>query len=232
MRFLPAGDCALLVELDSLEQTLALFHAIEQNPPPGVQDLVPAARTVLVQYQPAELSSRQLAAYIQGLAGQGAHVPQAVSADRSDRLVDIPVRYQGEDLDWVAQRLGMSRAEVIERHTGTEFQAAFAGFAPGFIYLAGGDPCFHGMPRRSTPRTRVPAGSVAVAGDFSAVYPSDSPGGWQLLGVTSCQMWDLARAEPALVQPGFRVRFHDQDKAGAIISLPGQGGTKPSPETA
>lgn len=238
MRFLPAGDDALLVELGSLEQTLALFHAIEHNPFPGIQDLVPAARTVLVQYRPAEISSRQLAVYIQGLAGQGDRPADAAFVHRSDRRVEIPVRYQGEDLEVVAQRLGISRAEVIERHTGAEFRAAFAGFAPGFIYLAGGDPCFHGMPRHTTPRTRVPAGSVAMAGDFSAVYPLDSPGGWQLLGVTPCHMWNLDRAEPALVQPGFRVRFRDQDKACATISLPTRGQAEsgstinPSPDAA
>src|SRR5690606_651910 len=145
------------------------------------------------------------------------------------RRVDIPVRYAGEDLAFVADWLGMTRAELIERHTGSDYLGAFAGFAPGFVYLAGGDPCFHGVPRRTAPRVRVSASSVAMAGDFSAVYPADSPGGWQLLGETPLRMWDLGRAEPALVQPGFRVRFRDMDAAGTVYSLPGTApGAAPS----
>lgn len=219
MRFLPASDCALLVELDSLEQTLALFHAVQQDPPDGVDEVVPAARTLLIQYRPTAVSPSFLAARLQQLAHQD-HARPAEAPMRAGRLVEIPVRYNGEDLDAVASLLGLSRAEVIERHAGAEFHAAFVGFAPGFVYLSGGDPCFHGVPRRSTPRTRVPAGSVAMAGEFSAVYPSDSPGGWQLLGVTPCTMWDLERAQPALVQPGSRVRFRDLERTGVTISLP------------
>ena len=97
-------------------------------------------------------------------------------------------------------------AQVIERHTGQPWQAAFAGFAPGFVYLSGGHPCFD-LPRRTTPRTQVPAGSVALGGRFSAVYPNASPGGWQLLGTTALAMWDLSRPEPACVQPGMMVQF-------------------------
>ncbi len=214
MRFLPAGDGALLVELDSLERALALFHRVRHDPPPGVEELVPAARTLLVHYRPSAISSARLAGELRRLAAHPDIGEAAGAALAGARLVEIPVRYDGEDLEAVAEWLGLTPAEVIERHTGTEFLAAFAGFAPGFVYLAGGDPCFHGVPRRPSPRTRVPAGSVAMAGDFSAVYPSESPGGWQLLGVTPYRMWDLARAEPALVQPGFRVRFRDQARKG------------------
>uniref|UniRef100_UPI003340E243 5-oxoprolinase subunit B/C family protein n=1 Tax=Castellaniella defragrans TaxID=75697 RepID=UPI003340E243 len=232
MRFLPAGDRALLVELDSLEQTLVLFQALRRQPPAGMAEVVPAARTLLVYYQPAAVAPARLAADLRRLARSCGAGESSMSRTPGGRLVEIPVRYEGEDLEAVADLLGLPRAEVIERHTGTEFQAAFAGFAPGFVYLAGGDPRFHGMPRRSSPRTRVPAGSVAMAGDFSAVYPSESPGGWQLLGVTPCRMWNLARAEPALVQPGFRVRFRDLARAGGFVSLPGASGSTISTESA
>lgn len=217
LQFLPAGEGALLVELADLAQTLALFQALQRQPVAGVDEVIPAARTLLLHYRPAALSAPKLAGRLRQLhhaAGGRAHGGLAAG-----RRVEIPVRYEGEDLEEVAALLGLSPAEVVERHTGSEYQAAFAGFAPGFVYLTGADPGFQ-VPRRQSPRTRVPAGSVALAGDFSAVYPSDSPGGWQLIGVTPCRMWDLQRAEPALVQPGFRVRFRDLAKAQATVSLP------------
>lgn len=221
MRFLPAGDRALLVELDTLAQTMALFQALQGRWPAGVEDVVPAARTVLLSLESGAVPFGQVAAEVQTLAASLARAGEAGAAARPDHPeIEIPVRYEGEDLDFVAGLLGMSRAEVIERHTGTVFHAAFAGFAPGFVYLADGDPCFHGVPRRASPRTRVPAGSVAMAGDFSAVYPSDSPGGWQLLGVTPIRMWDLGRAEPAWIQAGRAVRFRDLAAADSRVYLP------------
>lgn len=230
-RCLPAGDGAVLAEFRSLDETLALFQALGQRPA-GVEDVVPAARTLLVLFRPSALSARDVAGWLRRTAAALAAAPAGAAgaspAASDARLVEIPVRYEGEDLDEVAERLGLTRAELIERHTGSDYLAAFAGFAPGFVYLAGGDPCFHGIPRRAAPRVRVPAGSVAVAGDFSAVYPSDSPGGWQLLGVTPWRMWDMERAEPALVRPGFRVRFRDLEAAGVAYSLPGDNGRPPA----
>lgn len=234
LRCLPAGDGAVLAELGSLDETLALFQALGERPE-GVDDVIPAARTLLVLFRPSALAPQAVAAWLRqaaarletALTGKGddgrPHPPEVPAA--AIRRVEIPVRYAGEDLDAVAELLGLGRAELIERHTGSDYLAAFAGFAPGFVYLAGGDPCFHGVPRRATPRVRVPAGSVAVAGDFSAVYPSDSPGGWQLLGVTPLRMWDMGRAEPALIQPGFRVRFRDLAAAGTVYSLPEHSGS-------
>jgi len=237
LRFLPVGDAALLVELDSLEDTLALFRAIGLQRPTGVGDIVPAARTLLVQFQPDRISALAVAAWLRrhapwvagGLvaAGPSGRLHPDAVAGMPVRRIEIPVHYTGADLDAVAEQLKLTRAEVIERHTGSDYLAAFAGFAPGFVYLAGGDPCFHGIARRPSPRVRVPAGSVAVAGDFSAVYPRDSPGGWQLLGVTPWRMWDLNRAEPALVQPGFRVRFRDLALSRPEISLPGDADGDP-----
>jgi KipI family sensor histidine kinase inhibitor len=116
------------------------------------------------------------------------------------------VRYDGPDLAAVAERAGRPEAEVIARHTAGDYRVAFCGFAPGFAYLTGLDPSLH-VPRLARPRTRVPAGSVGIAGEYTAAYPRPSPGGWHLLGRTDADLWDLARAEPALLTPGTRVRF-------------------------
>ncbi|UHJ65823.1 5-oxoprolinase/urea amidolyase family protein [Melaminivora jejuensis] len=220
MRFLPAGDGAVLLELPDLAHTLALHRALSAQPLPGVCEVVPAARTLLVYYdRQALVALPELMAALRTRAAQVAAGGQAY-AGAPGRLVEIPVRYDGADLPEVAELLGISVAEVMERHTAQPWQAAFAGFAPGFVYLTGGHPCFQ-LPRRASPRVRVPAGSVALAGDFSAVYPGASPGGWQLIGVTEVPMWDLQRAEPAYVQPGFRVQFRNACSAGRHISLPG-----------
>ncbi|MFT3717122.1 5-oxoprolinase/urea amidolyase family protein [Pseudorhodoferax sp.] len=207
MRFLPVNLDALLVELDDLPQTLALLASLQAQPLAGVDEIVPAARTLLLQFRPAAVTPAQLAAAI-------AARPLDRAAARAGRCVEIEVDYSGEDLDEVAGLLGMTRAEVIAAHTGSDYAVAFVGFAPGFAYLSGGDPRLD-VPRRSTPRTRVPAGAVALAGTFSAVYPQASPGGWQLIGVTRAPMWDLSRPVPALLQPGLRVRFVDAARRAA-----------------
>jgi len=212
MRFLPAGDAALLVELADLAHTLALYRAVQVRPIAGVHELIPAARTLLVHYHPHAIAGAALVAALRERA-DGADPGQSAAAPA--RVVHIPVRYHGEDLADVARLMGITASEVVARHTAVPWQAAFAGFAPGFVYLTGGHPSFGAIARRQSPRTRVPAGSVALAGGFSAVYPAASPGGWQLIGVTEVPMWDLARAEPALVQPGFEVRFVDADAADA-----------------
>jgi KipI family sensor histidine kinase inhibitor len=120
--------------------------------------------------------------------------------------VEIPVTYDGEDLGEVAALTGLSEAEVVARHQGASYRVAFCGFSPGFAYLTGLPRELH-VPRRETPRTVVPAGSVAVAGDYASVYPRASPGGWRLLGRTDVPLWDLDRDPPALLRPGTRVRF-------------------------
>ena len=201
MRFLPVNLDALLVELDDLPQTLALHASLQREPIAGIEELVPAARTVLVRYRP---TAQSFAALVEAIARRDV----SGAARRSDTLVEIPVRYDGEDLADVAQLLGITPEELIRRHTGSEYTVAFTGFAPGFGYLAGGHPSLD-VPRRSTPRTRIPAGAVALAGTFSGVYPQASPGGWQIIGTTPVAMWDIDRDPPALLQPGWRVRFVD-----------------------
>lgn len=210
MRFLPVNLDALLVELDDLPQTLALLASLQAEPIAGIEDIVPAARTLLIRYRPTVLTRG-------GLAERIGRRSLTAPIERERALIEIPVDYAGEDLDEVAALLGISRAEVIRRHTGSEYTVAFTGFAPGFAYLSGGHPSFD-VPRRKTPRTRIPAGAVGLAGAFSGIYPQASPGGWQIIGVTATPMWDLTRAVPALLQPGFRVRFVDvSGRAGLAL---------------
>jgi KipI family sensor histidine kinase inhibitor len=200
VRFLPVNLDALLVELNDLDETLALFDALMAEPIAGVEEIVPAARTLLIQFRPSAIERQAL---VDRIAGRDL----SQRREGEQRRVEIPVHYNGEDLDEVATLLGISRNDVIQRHTAHDYSVAFCGFAPGFAYLTGG--AGFQVPRRKTPRTRIPAGAVALAGDFSGVYPQASPGGWQIIGVTPLQMWDLNRAEPALLRPGYKVRFTD-----------------------
>ncbi|MFK3681566.1 5-oxoprolinase/urea amidolyase family protein [Pseudomonas sp. NPDC088890] len=200
MRFYPVSLDALLVELANLDETLVLFDSLQHEPIVGVSEIIPAARTLLVHFCPLTLRREALAARIASRQLHG-------QARAAGKLVEIAVHYNGEDLEEVARALDISVQEVIRRHTGSDYHVAFCGFAPGFAYLSGGAEFV--VPRRSTPRTRIPAGAVALAGGFSGVYPQASPGGWQIIGITEQKMWDLQREQPALLQPGYRVRFHD-----------------------
>ena len=201
MRVLPSGSTALLVELDDLEQVLALYAALQVDRPAGVADIVPAARTILLVIDPAATSLAEIEATVRrttprpDVRGEG-------------ELVEIPVTYDGEDLGDVALLLGCDTDELVRRHTTVEWTVGFCGFAPGFGYLTSPTWQFD-VPRRPSPRTRVPAGAVALAGEFSGVYPRASPGGWQLVGRTDVAVFDLAREPSALLRPGNRVRFVD-----------------------
>ncbi len=126
-------------------------------------------------------------------------------------MVEIAVRYDGPDLEEVAHLTGLAPDEVVTAHTGTPWRVGFGGFAPGFAYLVGGDPRLV-VARRGEPRTRVPAGSVGLAGEFSGIYPRESPGGWQLIGSTDVVLWDTDRHPPALLSPGTTVRFVEADR--------------------
>ena len=197
-RLLPSGPRAWLVELAAAD-VVGFAEAVRRRADPTVVDVVPAARTVLVEVADRDSLGR-VGEWLRTVVPDG--VPDAGAMP----TVEIAVRYDGEDLADVAAACGMSTHEVAERHTAPTYQCAFCGFAPGFAYLTGLDPALH-LPRRPTPRTRVPAGSVAIAAEYSAVYPSVSPGGWHLLGHTDAAMWDTTRVEPALVRPGTLVRF-------------------------
>ncbi|MCW2830154.1 MAG: allophanate hydrolase [Aeromicrobium sp.] len=185
----PYGDRAVLLDCESLAEAHGWFAALEDH-----AEVVLGARTVLVRGDPATvraLVQRTVPAPFTGSRGQ---------------TIEIPVTYDGADLRHVAGLTGLSSGDVVAAHVGTAWTVAFGGFAPGFFYLAGGDPRLT-VPRLPSPRTHVPAGAVGLAGEFSGIYPRASPGGWQLIGRTSAAMWSSARARPALLTPGMTVRF-------------------------
>ena len=201
MRVLPSGSTALLVELDTLEDVLALYAALADEAPDGVVDMVPAARTLLLVTDPSRVPLAEVEAAVRRTT------PRREGNDAGE-TVEIPVVYDGEDLGDVAAHLGLDPAEVVRRHVDEEWTVAFGGFMPGFGYLTSASGGWD-VPRRSSPRTKVPAGSVGLAGEFSGIYPRESPGGWQLVGRTGLAMFDLSREPAALLRPGVRVRFVD-----------------------
>jgi len=196
VRLLPCGRRAVLVEIDDV---LGFQAALSRLAPDGVEELVPGARTLLVRFDPAVTDADRLGALLRGVSPVDSVLSEAGE-------VVLPVVYDGEDLADVAAEAGLAVSEVIARHTAGAYVSAFCGFAPGFAYLSGLDPALH-VSRRATPRTRIPAGSVAIAGEYSAVYPSASPGGWRLLGRTAVPVWDVERDPPNLLPPGTKVRF-------------------------
>jgi allophanate hydrolase subunit 1 len=186
MRELRYGDRAVLVELDPADdpspvdlRTALLTVASTENESGALDETVPAARTLLIRFDPERLDTGTLTALI-ARAAVAARSIDRVSPE-PDRTVVIPV-------------------------VGGDYRVAFCGFAPGFAYLTGLDPRLQ-VPRLESPRTSVAAGSVAIAGPYTAAYPRPSPGGWRLLGHTDAALWDVTRAEPALLIPGTRVRF-------------------------
>jgi KipI family sensor histidine kinase inhibitor len=209
----PYGGTGFLVDLPGLDAVRALHRELVADAPGPVVDVVPAARTVLVTFErprEAAVVRAWLDAAIRR-SGEAVAVPDAVPDDAPAPALDvpqveIPVVYDGADLADVAAWARVSPEEVVARHAGRVYEAAFGGFAPGFTYLVGVDPVI-AAPRLPTPRTQVPAGAVALAGDLTAVYPAESPGGWRLLGRTDRRMFDVDRDPPALVAPGAHVRF-------------------------
>ena len=189
MNIRPYGDRALLLDCDSLDEAQGWFAALD-----GRSEVVLGARSVLVVGDPE--TTRAMVRDTR---------PVTTTAVGST-VVEIPVKYDGDDLVEVSRLVGLTADEVVSAHTGSTWTVGFGGFAPGFFYLVGGDPRLH-VPRRDTPRTRVPPGSVGLAGEFSGVYPRESPGGWQLIGRTDMTMWDTSREQPAPLAPGATVRF-------------------------
>jgi KipI family sensor histidine kinase inhibitor len=197
-RRLPCGPTSVMFELDTVEQAAALATQLCDRAVPGVIEVVPGARTVLVVAQRPE----QLMSIDQIVAALGAgDVPTPAG-----ELVDVPTVYDGVDLVDVAGRTGLSVADVVDMHSTVEYRAAFSGFTPGFTYLTGLATALW-LPRRSVPRPRVDAGSVAIGADFTGVYPTASPGGWHLLGHATVEMWNPSRTRPAFIVAGDRVRF-------------------------
>jgi KipI family sensor histidine kinase inhibitor len=196
----PVGDRGLLLELAGNEEVHRVAAAARERFGGVLADVVAGHRTVLLAWPEPPVDRRVAEALLAG-APAGA----AAAGDNAGELT-VPVVYDGPDLEAVAAHCSLSTDEVVRRHAAAAYRVGFVGFAPGFGYLLGGDPALR-VPRRDEPRERVPAGSVALAGEYSAVYPSDSPGGWQLIGRTELRMFEAQRRPPALLQPGTRVRF-------------------------
>ncbi|HEY1772311.1 MAG TPA: 5-oxoprolinase subunit PxpB [Gammaproteobacteria bacterium] len=191
------GDGAVLVEVEDHTQAHALRRALLDAPLVGVRELIPGQCSLLIVVDPLILDLNTVAARLPAIA-------RAPSAP--EQLHEFSVVYDGEDLATVAKQVGMTEEEVVRRHTAPLYEVAFLGFVPGFPYLTGLDPGLR-QPRRSRPRTRVPAGSVAVADGYTSIYPQATPGGWHIIGRCPVRLFDATRAEPALLMPGDRVRF-------------------------
>jgi KipI family sensor histidine kinase inhibitor len=195
------GDDALLVELPDTPTATALYRWARER---GVvaRDIVPAARTVLFD------APDDPGALVRDLPTWWSEVTEhaAGTTERATRTVEVPTYYDGPDLDDVAARWGMTPDEVVRTHTSISFEVAFCGFSPGFAYCTGLPEDLH-LPRHESPRPRVPAGAVGLAGGFTGVYPTASPGGWRLLGRTDLPLWVAHRDEPATLPPGTTVRF-------------------------
>ncbi|GLY05420.1 MULTISPECIES: allophanate hydrolase subunit 1 [Actinoplanes] len=203
MRVRRAGPSAALLELDDDAAVFAAYDLLSAARADGsltATEIVPAARTILVDgvENPEEVTM---------LLRSGK--TSARQATAPGTVITIPATYDGADLDDVARLWHTDRSGVVAIHTGTTFRVAFCGFAPGFAYLTGLDQAHH-VPRRATPRTRVPAGTVALAGPYSGIYPTASPGGWQCIGRTAEKLFDLSLDPPTLLTPGTIVRFCEE----------------------
>jgi KipI family sensor histidine kinase inhibitor len=193
VRILPVGRDALLVEVADAREAVDLATWGRRRA--LARDVIPGARTVLFDgHDDADGLAETVAAWVPGGIEAGPEVRLAVT-------------YDGPDLGSVAEAWGCTQAEVVDRHRATSFVSAFCGFAPGFAYLQGLEGRQRPVPRLATPRTRVPAGSVGLAGTWCGIYPRESPGGWRIIGRTDAVLWDIDRDPPATLAPGTRVRF-------------------------
>lgn len=195
MRVLPYGPSAALVECDGSDEVHRLAAEVRRRAPVDVREVVPGALTVLLEGPGALAAARDARTWT---------LPATAPGEAAD--VTLPVRWEGADLPEVAQSAGRPQDEVVGALESATLVVAFCGFAPGFAYLTGLPGWLH-LPRLETPRTVVPAGSVALAGEYAGVYPRASPGGWRLVGRTDASLWDVDRNPPALLTPGTRVRF-------------------------
>lgn len=215
--FRPMGDRSLLVEIgekisaDDNRRVQELMLRLQQANLPGVRELAPSYRSLLVVFDPLTIAPEKLKAAITDVAARpgGSELPQA-------KLITVPVFYGGDygpDLEWVAGHLGISTEEVIRLHTETVYRVYMIGFTPGYPYM-GELPAALAVPRRSTPRTRVPKGSVGMAQRQTGIYPVESPGGWQIIGWTPIELFDPKRQIPSLLEMGDRVKFESVRQVG------------------
>lgn len=204
MKALTVGQQALLVECTDADEAAAAYRFLRgRGAELGASEIVPAARTVLLDGLPDQQAAAALIAEWE-TPGKEAELASGARVE-----VELPTRYDGPDLDEVARQWDCSTAEVVRRHQAAVFEVRFCGFAPGFAYCTGLGPDL-GVARRADPRPSVPAGSVALAGEYTGVYPTSSPGGWQLIGTTSARLWFPDSERPALLVPGTLVRFVDE----------------------
>jgi inhibitor of KinA len=210
LRVVPAGDAAWFVEFDNRldpivnAKAIAVARAVREAGWPFVRDVVTGYRSVAVYVDPLAPGVADLG---EKLATLAARTPPADTS--REGLITVPVCYGGEfgpDLDRVAAFAGCSEEEVIRRHTAREYRVYMVGYVPGFPYMGTVDPSI-AAPRRETPRVKVPAGSVGIAGPQTGIYPRETPGGWNLIGRTPIKPFDERRPEPCLFRPGSRVRF-------------------------
>ncbi len=209
-RLLPAGDSGILIEwADEIDDAVndrvhALAHVLRNQNRPEIIDLIPAYSSLLVCYDPIKIAHSQIYSQLEALL----YSSQALEP-QSSRLIEIPTRYGGEfgpDLAFISQRSGLSESQVIRLHASVNYRVYMLGFVPGFAYL-GSVPQEIATPRLESPRTRVPAGSIGIAGRQTGVYPVESPGGWRLIGKTDVKLFDPTQDPPTLLRPGDRVRF-------------------------
>ena len=207
----PLGEAAWTVVLGDRvdpaihERVLALAARVAEAELSFALEIVPAYAALTVFFDPLRADAERLRERLAALAVE--QLPTSRPPDLpTSRLLTIPVRYDGPDLGLVAERTALTRDEVVRRHAGREYRVYMLGFAPGWAFLGDLDPALV-LPRRPEPRTRVPPGSVAIAGAQTGVYPLATPGGWHLIGSTSLRLFDPSRDPPVLFRPGDRVRF-------------------------
>ena len=196
----PFGEAAVLVELGSPERAQSLAASLRADPLEGVVEAVPGLGSVMVELEPLGPDREALVSVLTR------RIATLTAEPNTGRLHTIPVVYDGPDLGDVAALTGLTSDEVVAQHTGTELRVLFCGFAPGFAYLGDLPPSIE-VERLATPRTRTPAGSVAVAGRMSGIYPADLPGGWRVIGRTDVELFDPRQDPPVRLLPGDRVRF-------------------------
>lgn len=194
------GESAYLVEVSSSEAALDFYGRVEARGLPSIDEIIPGAASVLIVF--GSVPSPEDVDLLTELAS----TPTSQGAEGRSREHEIRVRYDGPDLDHLARSAGLDRSEVVDLHSGAEYRVAFLGFQPGFAYLLG-LPGALVTPRRESPRAAIPRGSVAIGGEWTGIYPAESPGGWHLLGSTDVALFDAAGSPPSRLQPGDRVRF-------------------------
>lgn len=218
IRIVPAGDAALLVELppridpETSGRVIALAEALRERCGGTLRDVVVGYCSLTVYFDALEMDAAWLESEIRTLAED--YTPERETPDDA-AVIEVPACYEGEygpDLEAVAEFAHATPQDTIAIHTGTIYRVYVVGFVPGFPYMASVDPRL-AVPRRATPRTRVPAGSVALAAGQTGIYPTESPGGWHLIGRTRVKPYDAARDQPFLFKPGDRVRFRAIDRA-------------------